>query len=1012
MFVHLHVHTPFSFLDGVGRISELVGKAVELDMPALAMTDHNSLSGAVQFCRTCRQAGIKPIIGAEVTTETGHHLTLLARSRVGYANLCQLLSQAHLSNERGKPQATEQMLRECAEDIIALSGCWHSEVFSLAYRRRYQQTEKAIEKYQDIFGTDNFYIELQEAFYPQQHATNKGLVQIAQKLKVPVVATGNVHYVDESQYKAQDVLTCVRTLTTVDEPHPERKINAEFYFKSPQQMAKLFSWASEAVANTLRIAEQCQEYELGDDRYLPRFDTNGCKSTQLLRRLTYEGAQKRYGRLNPKISRRLAYELSVIEQLGFADYFLVVWDAAREARRRGIRYAGRGSAADSAVAYCLHITDVDAVARNLSFERFINPERGDNLPDIDIDFDARYRDDIAEYVTQKYGEDKVATVCTFQTYHARGAIRDLAKALGFPLEEINRLAKLMPHINADGIEQAFDHFPELRDSQLPLHKYRQLFELCSHAAGLPRHIGTHLGGVIISGQPLNTISPIQEAAKGCRIIQFDKVDVEDLRLLKLDLLCLRMLSAVQDTVTSTPKQLDFSSIPLDDKDTYKLLNSAETAGAFQLESPAQRNLQSRLHADNIEDVVASVALIRPGPIKGNMVEPFLARRHGKEPVTYVDSRLEEILKDTYGVVLFQEQVIEIAVKIAGFSPGEADQLRRALTHHRDKDKMQAIGKGFIRKAMQRGCTEQVAKTIFSCIEGYAGYGFCEAHAAAFGDTGYKTSYLLTHYPAYFYAALLSNQPMGYFPAHTLINEAKRRGISVLGPDVNRSQVSFTVEDSAIRVGLKQVKDAAERLADKIVEGQPYKGLQDLTWRIKPPANAAQNLVLGGALDCFDANRRRLLWQLGAHKPAKQPQLNLQQAAELKNIRDFTDQQKCCYDWDILGFSPAWHPLEFVRPKLAEEGVLTNQQIKQQRPKGPVKTASLLIRPHRPPTRSGRTVVFFTLEDETGLLDVTVFENVYQQYGKEIFSSSALLVEGHLTHRGTASIIADRIEQLS
>ena len=1012
MFVHLHVHTPFSFLDGVSRISELVSKAAEFDMPALAITDHNNLSGAVRFHKACRQAGMKPVIGVEVTVEEGHHLTVLAKNRAGYANLCQLLTEAHLSNERGKPRVTEQMLQEYAEGIIALSGCWHSEVFSLAYERRYQQTEKAIKKYRGIFGPDNFYIELQETLYPRQHATNKALAEIAANLRVPVVATGNVHYVDESQYKPQDVLTCVRTLTTVDQPHPERKINAEFYFKSTQQMEKLFSWAPESLDNTEQIAEQCQQYELSDDRYLPRFSTNGYEPVQLLRNLAYKGAQQRYKRLNTKIKGRLEHELDIIGQLGFADYFLVVWDVAQEARRRGIRYAGRGSAADSAVAYCLYITDVDAVARNLSFERFINPERGDNLPDIDIDFDARYRDDIAEYITQKYGEDKVATVCTFQTYHARGAIRDIAKALGFPSEEIDRLAKLMPHIGAENIDEAFGKFPELRDSQLPLYKYQQLFELCSQTAGLPRHIGTHLGGVVISSESLNTLSPIQQAAKGCRIIQFDKVDVEDLRLLKLDLLCLRMLSAVQDTVTSTPKQLDFASIPLDDQPTYKLLNSGETAGAFQLESPAQRNLQSRLQADNIEDVVVSVALIRPGPIKGNMVQPFLARRHGQEPVTYVDPRLEDILKDTYGVVLFQEQVIEIAVKIAGFSPGEADQLRRTLTHHRESTKMQAIGQNFIHNAVQRGCTRQVAKTIFSYIEGYAGYGFCEAHAAAFGDTGYKTAYLLTHYPAHFYAALLSNQPMGYFPAHTLINEAKRRGIRVLGPDVNHSQAEFTVEDGAIRVGLKQIREMPKALAERAVEEQPYEDLPDFMRRIKPSGNVAQNLACCGALDCFDSNRRRLLWRLGAYRPAKQPQLNLPQTTVLNSIADFTDQEKCCHDWDILGFSPTWHPLELVRSKLADEGALTNQQIKEQRPKGPVKVAGLLIRPHRPPTRSGRTVVFFTLEDETGLLDVTVFQNVYEQYGKEIFSSSVLLVEGHLDHRGTASIVADRIEKLT
>lgn len=1012
MFVHLHVHTPFSFLDGASRIETLVQRAAELDMPAVAMTDHNNLSGAVQFQRACRQAGIKPLLGAEVTLQGGHHLTLLAKSRAGYAHLCQLLTEAHLGNERGQPRVSQQSLRQYAGGLIALSGCWHSEIFSRAYQRRYQQAERLLAQYRDIFGRDNFYLELQETFYPRQHATNRALAEMAAKLKVPIVATGNVHYLDKSQFKRQEVLTCVRTLTTVDQPHPERKINAEFDFKSPPQMQKLFAWIPEALPNTRQIAEHCQRYELTGDEYLPRFAPNGCPPEQVLRQLTYEGARERYQKLKANLKRRLEYELGIIEQLGFADYFLVVWDVAREARRRGIRYAGRGSAADSAVAYCLYITDVDAVARNLSFERFINPERGNNLPDIDIDFDARYRDDLTEYVTQKYGEDQVATVCTFQTYQARGAIRDLGKALGFPASELDRLAKLLPYLSAEGIEEAIEHLPELRDSHLPVYRYRQLFELCAQVAGLPRHLGTHLGGVVISGQPLSTISPLQRAAKGCRIIQFDKVDVEDLRLMKLDLLCLRMLSAVQDTVTSTPRRIDFARIPLNDKPTYKLLNTGETAGAFQLESPAQRNLQIRLQADNLEDIVASVALIRPGPIKGNMVEPFLARRHGEEPVNYADPRLEEILKDTYGVVLFQEQVIEIAVKIAGFSPGEADQLRRALTHHREQKEMQTIGQSFVRKATQRGCSQQVAKTLFSYLEGYASYGFCEAHAAAFGDTGYKTAYLLTHYPAHFYAALLSNQPMGYFPAHTLINEAKRRGIKVLGPSLNESQAYFTVQQGAIRVGLRQIREMPETLGKRIVAQQPYSNLRDFMDRLRPPVNVAENLALGGALDCFEANRRQLIWQLAAYRPAKYPQLPLQQAVQLDHIEDFTDSQKCCQEWDILGFSPTWHPLEFVRPQLRKAGVLTAQQIKQQRPTGTVKVAGLLIRPHRPPTRSGRTVVFFTLEDETGLLEVTVFESIYEQYGKQIFSSSALLVEGRLDHRGTASMVATRIDKLN
>lgn len=1011
-FIHLHLHTPFSFLDGASSIERLVERAAAFELPALAITDHNNVCGAVRFQKAAQKVGLKPILGTELTLRGGDHLTLLASTRDGYSSLCRILTDSHLSSDRKEPQAAPHTLRENSGGLIALSGCWQGEIPRLLCSRNYEEAKGVALKYLDIFGRENFYLELQSTLLPWERDLNLSLVELGRSLGIKWVATNNVHYATEEGFRIQDVLTCVRTLTRIEEPHPERKINGELWLKPPSQMEELFRDFPEALNTPQEIADRCQTYRLQDPSLLPRFGLPDNETAPgLLRKLVERGAKRRYGRLTPGVRRRLEYELSVIEQLGFADYFLVVWDLVRFAERRGIRHAGRGSAADSAVAYCLGITEVDSIARNLRFERFINPERKNNLPDIDVDFDARYRDEVTEWVIQRYGEDRVGTVCTFSRYRARGALRDVGKALGFPPHEIDRLAKLMPWVEADEIEEALSRFPELRQSKIPRRRFQQLFELCAALADHPRHIGTHLGGVVITGEPIWHISPLERSAKGGRIIQFDKDDVEDLGLLKLDLLCLRMLSAVEDTVklvnSDGEDELDFDEIPLDDRATYDLLASGETAGAFQLESPAQRSLQRRLKSRNIEDVIASVALIRPGPIQGNMVDPFIERRRGKESVEYLHPKLQSILKKTYGVVLFQEQVVEIAVEIAGFSPGEADLLRRTMTHHRSKKEMNAIGEHFIQKALQKGVNRKVAETIFSYIQGYAGYGFCEAHAAAFGHTAYKTAYLLRHYPAYFYAALLSNQPMGFYPSHTLINEARRKGINILPPDVNYSQSDFRVEDGAIRVGLKSVKELSEKALDSILVNRPYLSFQNFLSKVSIPKNMMENLILCGAFDSLEPNRKRLVWML--YILGEECFLN--PTHDFSSIRDYTDWEKFCFEWKVLEFSPRHHPLEYFRKELRKLGFLTSSQVKGLKNNQPVKVAGLVIRPHRPPTRSGRTVVFLTLEDETGLVDVTIFERIYQLYGRVIFSKPILLIEGITDKRGTTSIIARKISQL-
>ncbi|MBE3598968.1 MAG: DNA polymerase III subunit alpha [Limnochordaceae bacterium] len=1035
-FVHLHVHTPFSFLDGGSSIESLLDRAAATGMPALAVTDHDTLSGAVRFVRQARARGIKAVVGAELTMEDGRHLTLLACNRSGYANLCQILTDAHLSAPRRSPRARWATLAARREGLIALSGCSRRGVAAVPARMgKAEEALQALRQLREIFG-ENAYVEVQDLRLPGSRRLARQLVEMARRLGMEVVATNDVHYARKADFPVHDALTCVRTLTRLESVHPERALNAEQYLKAPHEMAELFSDVPEALRNSQAIADRCEDHvvPLGE-RLFPSYPVPpGETPSSLLRRLTYQGAERRYGMLTEPIRRRLDHELRIIEALGVADYFLVVWEIVRYARSRGIRTSGRGSAADSAVAYALGLTDVDAIARGLLFERFLSLERA-QYPDIDIDFDARRRDEVAAYVYRRFGPEHVASVATYNTFQARSALRDLGKAMGYPPGELDALARRFPSIPADAVRQAAVRLPELRNSGLlePLpgqsgHRYELLFDLAEAVAGFPRHLGTHLGGLILSRDPIARLVPLQMAAKGVVVAQFDKDDVEAMGFIKLDLLSLRALGAVEDAVRQIQEQpgqegstFDYERIPLDDPETYRMLHQGQTVGVFQLESPAQRALQSRLGASQIEDIVASVALIRPGPIKGHMVEPFIARRHGLEPIRYAHPALERILRKTFGVVLYQEQVIEIATEVAGFTPGEADRLRRAMTRFRSQREMEEIGRLFVQQAVARGVAPGVAETIFSYIAGYAGYGFCEAHAAAFATTAYKTAYLLRHYPAEFFAALLNNQPMGFYPPHTLITEARRRGVAVVGPDIRTSGVDYEVVRVAgdghalpapvIRVPLKVIRGVGEAGARTIVaereRGGPFRCLYDFCRRVDLPQDAVEALIEAGAFDTLYPNRRALLWDLprilaAARRPPHRAggELPLPPASTAPaSIRDFSPFQRTALELHAMGFSPSMHVLGHFRERLRRQGVITTREAGM-RPKGEeVRVAGLAIRPHRPPTRSGRTVVFLTLEDEEGLLDVTVFEDVYQRWGHHIFTRPALIVTGIIERRG-------------
>ncbi|MDO8589423.1 MAG: DNA polymerase III subunit alpha [Armatimonadota bacterium] len=793
--VHLHVHSNFSFLDGASSVQALVDRAKAVGCEALAITDHNGLYGAVRFYEYARKTGIKPIIGAEMTVEGGHHLVLLAKDLRGYSNLCKIITRAHLSHEKGLAEASLDVLNRHSSNLFCLSGCWRGEVPALLVQGKPDAARAAVERYAEIFGRESFFVELQNHLLPGSGLLNQQLARLAGELGLRTVATNNVHYAEKQDFKVHDILTCVRTLTRLDEHSEERKQNAEYYLKSPKAMAALFKSYPKAIAATKWIAERCNlDLGLGSYRF-PDFPVpEGETAYSYLCKLCFEGLERLYKPITPRAMERLQYELKVIHDLGFAEYFLVVWDIVRHARSQGIRCSGRGSAADSLVAYCLDVTIVDPLEHDLLFERFLNPERK-GMPDVDIDFDAARRDEVIDYIYKHYGEDKVAMVCTVSTLQAKSSIRDIGKAMDFPPEEIDRIASALPHVGTKHIREAVEKLPELRD--LSLRKVEALIEVCERIDDFPRHLSVHLAGVLIGKGPLTDLVPLEWATKGVIVSQFDKDDIETLGLVKMDILGLRNLSAIEDALAIIKRNrgidLDIDNIPPDDPEVYELIRSTKTVGLFQIESPGMRGLLGRLQPEKFEDLIAQISLFRPGPMQADMINPFIARRHKEEPVTYLHPCLEPVLKDTYGVILYQEQVLEVSHVLAGFTMGQADSLRRAMTTDRSQEEMEKIRRGFVESAMRRGVTEKVAEEVFSRLRAFAAYGFCKAHAASFSKIAYQTAYLKTHYPAEFLAGILCNEPMGFYPANVIIDEARRLGIPILGVDVNRSEKKYGVE---------------------------------------------------------------------------------------------------------------------------------------------------------------------------------------------------------------------------
>lgn len=1052
-FVHLHLHTEYSLLDGACRLERLLNQAAQQGMRAVAITDHGVMYGVADFYKLAKNYGIKPILGCELYVarrsrfdrqphqdDSPYHLVLLAENEVGYRNLIRLVSLGYLEGFYYKPRVDKELLARYREGLIVLSSCLAGEVPSLFLSGQEEKALEAASWYREVFGPDNFFLELQDHRLEEQKRVNRFLVEAARRLGIPLVATNDVHYLKREDATLHDVLLCIQTGKTLKDAKRLEFPTQEFYFKTAEEMSALFGEIPEALTNTLTIAERCS-VELPFGRlYLPAYPVpQGFTAESYLRHLCYQGLARKGLDGDPEYRRRLEYELEVITKMGFAGYFLVVWDLVNFAHAEGILTGpGRGSAAGSLVAYALDITQIDPIRYNLLFERFLNPERV-SMPDIDIDFCFERRGEVLEYLSRRYGNDHVAQIITFGTMAARAAIRDVGRVLNFPLGEVDRLAKLVPAELGIGIERALEESPELRQAYEENESVRQLLDYARALEGTPRHASTHAAGVVIAPEPLINLIPLQKTPDGPVTTQFDMKVIEELGLLKMDVLGLRTLTVIGDTLKliaqSGGDPPPMEQIPLEDQKTYALLSSGETVGVFQLESSGMRGLLRQLRPERFEDLIALVALYRPGPLGSGMVEDFIRRKHGEVEVSYLHPALEPILRDTYGVILYQEQVMRVASELAGFSLGEADLLRRAMGK-KMPEVLAAQRSRFVAGAVERGVPEAVAGQIFDLMEYFAGYGFNRSHSAAYALIAYQTAYLKANYPVQFMAALLSSVRNHPDKVPVYLEECRRMGIEILPPDVNHSEADFSIAGNSIRFGLAAVRNVGENAIASILEARrqgPFVSLLDFCQRVdlhQVNKRVIESLIRCGALDGLGEGRARMLAGLEACLELAQkrqedrnrgqlslfdlgrPEPDLAPQAPLPEVEEYSALELLAMEKEILGFYLSGHPLAEYRDRLA---VFTNFSLADlgQVEEGTWVTVGGMVGSVRQvTTRKQEVMAYAVLEDTTGSVEVVLFPRVFGSARELLVPGRVVLVEGRTDGSEEAvRILAERVRPL-
>jgi len=1091
-FVHLHVHSQYSLLDGTAKPSDLAQRAKELGMEAIALTDKGAMYGAIKFYKESLKRGIKPIIGCQIKITDNndndrrreiYSFILLVKDFEGYFNLVNLISRSHLRMHRihqTVPFVYEDELIEKRDGLIVLTGSLQSRLSNYLLRYKYGEAEKLAKRYLKIFGRENLYLELQYHGSREEETLCRRLIRLGQNLGLKLVATNDVHYLHRVDHYLHKLLSQIESMSTIPDSTKERVNNNNYHLKSSIEMERLFSSFSPAIKSSLEIDEKCNlklplndinlpHYQVSSnlkedlrESHVPKSEEN-FKDKQYLRKLCYKAIEKKYPgnnivlrkypmdnkKLKELVIKRLEYELGVICDMGYAGYFLIVWDMAKFARERKIPMCAKGSAAGSLVTYLLEISDVDPIKNDLCFERFLNRERG-KLPDIDIDFCQRGRDEIFDYMAKRYGKNYVSRVSCFSTLQVRGAIREVGRALNLQKEEIDIIAKRVPHsfLVRLGGRNKIDILSHLRKNlpegiDLSEEPYKSWLDAASKLEGLIRHPSLHPSAFIISNTLLNQLIPLTRANTGEIMSQYDMHDIEDLGLLKLDLISSLSLTMIRDVLASIKKTrgigLNENDIIMDDPLTMEMIRQGRTLCGFQLESSGMRGLLKKIKPRNAMDLTPVISLYRPGPWSSGMVNSFIERMHKREEVDYIHPDLKPILKDTYGVMLYQEQVMKVAQKIGGYSLGEADKLRKAMT--RLSKEMMAYEKDrFIKGALRRGYSKELAQKVFSLIEKFAGYGFVKAHAAAYALISYKTCYLKTHFPAEVISFFLNNN-MGYYLKANYIEEARRLGVEILPPDINKSQDQFTVENrgKAIRVGLLSVKKVGPVAVREILKMRRkglFKSLYDFCLRVnraKVSLAATENLIKVGAFDFTGLTRRELLLMLRfLSKLARNLKgkattsfvyedesgimdysFNKKNNSIIGKSEQFSLKEKLKAEGEILGFWVSAHPLKLYEDTLYQHKITSSGNFALLKNKHPIIVAGMLLHCRKEKTKKGEEMAFCLLEDEDGMYEVVVFPKVYEKNRYLFYKAGALLIEGEISNNdGDILIIANKICDLN
>ena len=1062
-FVHLHVHTEYSLLDGACRIGGMMDRVKELGQTAIAITDHGVMYGCIDFYKAAKAAGIKPVIGCEVYVarrgmadrvhgidNDPYHLVLLCKNRQGYENLCLLVSEAFTNGFYGKPRVDLQLLEKHHEGLIALSACLAGAIPQYLMEENYESAKEYALKMADIFGEDNFYLELQDHGIDEQRAVNQGVMRLNRETGLPLVVTNDAHYLRREDAQMQDVLLCIQTGKTVDEPNRMKFQTEEFYLKSEEELRELFPNCPEAFENTVKIAERCNLEFKFNEYHLPSFPVpEGYTNEEYFRKLCYDGFRERYCNPPENYEERLEYEIGVISRMGYVNYYLIVWDFIRYAKEQGIPVGpGRGSGAASIVAYCMHITEVDPMKYALIFERFLNPERV-SMPDFDTDFCQERRGEVIDYVVRKYGHDRVAQIATFGTMAARGAIRDVGRALNFSYAETDVVAKLVPTTLHITLEEALKVSPKLKEMYDGDERVKKLIDTAMSLEGMPRNTSTHAAGVVITAEPVSTYVPLSRNDDTI-VTQYTMTTIEELGLLKMDFLGLRNLTVIRDAEMQIQKfNPDFSMdrIPDDDPETFQMLAEGKTQGVFQLESQGMTGVCVGMKADSIEDITAIVALYRPGPM--DSIPKFIESKLNPRKVTYKCPQLEPILKVTYGCIVYQEQVIEIFRRLGGYTMGQADNIRRAIS----KKKMKIIEEERrvfvygdrdknIPGCIANGVSEAVAQSLYDEIVAFANYAFNKAHAVCYAVVSYQTAYLKCHYPRQYMAALMTSVLDSAAKISGYIAECKELGIPVLPPDINHSDDHFTVEGENIRFGLGAVKNVGHGLirtmVNKRTEGGPFKSLEDFIQRMgegELNKRAVENFIKCGAMDCFGYHRSELLAVYdsmmdaiaSSRKKNLEGQIGLFSLLEdedaaasipIPKLKEMNKADLMALEKETTGIYISGHPMDDYRQYLrgthvvpivelmGEESRFQDDQI--------VSVAGIVQAVKMKTTRNNSMMAYVTVEDDTAAIEMLAFSNVLNQYGGYLRENSPVVVTGRLSIRDEKEpqIVVNRARPIS